>query len=451
MFKPLKLTCILIITSIMIAACGGQSEDSPSTTKRAKLELGLPVTDNLNVIIISFDALRADALGSYGYDRPTSPNIDAFAQESIIFDDFISAAQSTPTSFASAFSGQIPFRVFHNWKVEDTQTISKVFADAGYTTVGFINNLQLDPKRHFDQGWDKFVVYKVAKDSEVLADTQTWIKENRDKKMLLWVHFLVPHSPYVKREGSEHFYKQDYAGKFPETTTGKFTLENQAEVERARNLYDGQVFFADTLFKQLKDTLEENGLMEKSIVFLTADHGEEFMDHGMVQHTSVHREVIRIPGILHHPKNTRGIRSEIPASNVDLLPTFAALANIGFEPVLDGRNLNKPISPDRIRVSQSMTGAHDRQIAVYQGQHKMITICMPGFSEMLYNVEKDPLETTDIILDHPAVATALSDHLALIMGGDPCNQMSAAANGSLPEAGLDEETIEKLKSLGYLQ
>ena len=120
--------------------------------------LELPDAPEMNVIVISFDALRAESLGAYGYQRPTSPNIDRFAEGALVFDNVQNAANSTPTSFASFWTGKLPHRVFRGWRLEDADTLAEAFAEEGYRTAAFLNNAQLVPERNFDQGFDEYRV-----------------------------------------------------------------------------------------------------------------------------------------------------------------------------------------------------------------------------------------------------------------------------------------------------
>lgn len=109
----------------------------------------------VNVIVISFDVLRPDYLGVYGHDAPTSPAIDAFAENALVFDRAYTAAPVTQTSFAAVFSGMLPTRVFHAWDCVAEKTLADYFSAAGYHTAAVVNSVQLTPERHFDKGFDE--------------------------------------------------------------------------------------------------------------------------------------------------------------------------------------------------------------------------------------------------------------------------------------------------------
>ncbi len=154
---------LVVLFSISVIACSDRrTEDNHS------LAVHLPLDPELNVLIVSFDALRADALGLYGYTRPTSPRLDEFAQSALVFERAHTAAPVTPTSFAAAFTGQLPFRVFYGWNLIDTDTIAGVFAAANRRTFALINNTQLVAERNFQQGFQRYDVVHLP-DEDVLA------------------------------------------------------------------------------------------------------------------------------------------------------------------------------------------------------------------------------------------------------------------------------------------
>ena len=441
-----KTLHILLLGSVFMVLLSACSEQRPESN----LAEQLPTDPGLNVLIVSFDALRADSLGLYGYDRPTSPNLDEFAQSALVFDRAHTAAPVTPTSFAAAFTGQLPFRVFHQWKLIATDTIAAVFAKGGLRTFGLINNIQVVAERNFQQGFEQYDVVHLP-DEEVLQQAMQRLEEHAKRRFFGWVHFISPHTPYEHRDMASHFYDPDYQGRFERTTKGEFELENDAELRRVRDLYDGEVFFADDLFAQLMAKLESLGLKDNTLVVVTADHGEEFMDHGQLQHNSQYEELIRIPLIIYHPGGSKGARTDAPYLNVDLLPTLASIAGIEYPDVADGIDLTRAYRQDRAVVSTGMTHRERRQMSINKGEDKLIVSCRPEYLEQLFALDKDPLEKQDQILDDPELAGVLFADLETTTLGDPCMAIAKAVSGEVPETGLTDEQLERLKSLGYIQ
>lgn len=441
---------ILLFSSVLfLTACQDRAEglggyfESPRPSENTKY----------NVLVISFDTLRADALGVYGYKRPTSPNIDAFAAKSLLFERAYSTAQATPTSFASAWTGMLPFRVFRGWKLTDHETLAQVFMDAGYKTAGFTNNQQLLVERGFATGFQNYKLLKPSDDDDddqLLATTIDWLENNHSSKFFAWFHFLSPHAPYSHRQMASEFYDSSYTGRFEKRVPVVFEIENDAELKRARNLYDGEIFYADNIFQTLLDRLEGLGIAEKTIIVLTSDHGEEFMDHGGIQHDSVYDEIIRIPLIIYHPAINKGTRTDLLFSNVDFYQTLPALADLETTKLTDGINLLEAVPVNRAVIATSMTGKK-HQYALLQEQDKYHLDCRPKFAERLFNMATDPNEKNDIALDQPDKVAHLYETLELFTGGDPCKVLHAAIAGKTIESDLLPEQIENLRALGYIQ
>ena len=441
--KILRPFVSVLFLALLLGGCG----EPPSDLDR--LRAALPPAPGANVILISFDALRADALGLHGYPKETSPNLDAFGAESLVFDRAYTVAPVTPTSFAAAFTGFLPTRVFHRWNLTWDDSLAARFTAAGYRTAGFMNNLQLSEERNFHTGFEHYVMYQSTRDETVLEESLAWLEENRDQQIFAWIHFLNPHAPYEVREMASHFYDPNYEGAFERTTWGLFETDDPKEIQRIRNLYDGEVFYIDDLFGRMIEGLEERGLLENSIIVVTSDHGEEFMEHGGFQHDRLTEEHVHIPLILRHP-TAEPLRSPVLVSNVDLFPTLLSLVGESVEGPLDGRDLTTLTQDDERVVGISMTGSQDRWLSLRKAQHKMILTCMPEKTAVLYDLEEDPGETRNYGPERPGVLRDLLGELDVILGGDACEVMQAAVSGADPTRGLSPEIIEGLKALGYL-
>lgn len=443
MLTNIKLQILIILfSSILLFSC----------KETYRLEEALPEAPGANVLVISFDALRADALGLYGYGRATSPNLDAFAREALVFDRAYSTAPVTPTSFAAAFTGLYPFKVFIGWQLVTSKTLAGVMRDAGYHGFALLNNVQLVAERHFDQGFQTFETGP-WKDLELLELAISSIDQaaGLDQPFFGWVHFISPHTPYDFRELSAHLAGPQSEGPFAETTRGKFEVEREEELRRVRDLYDGEVYFADHLFGELLAHLEASGLLDTTIVIVTSDHGEEFMDHGQLQHNALYEEVIRIPLLIRHPGHPVGSRTDAPVLNLDLLPTIASITGVAVPEHLDGIDLREPIEKDRHRIVTAMTNKERFEILSEQGGRKLLQTCTTEFSEELYDLNTDPGETHNLILDEPALANHLDELLRDAIHVEPCDLIKAVAQGRAPEDLLSPEQIEQLKSLGYIQ
>ncbi len=446
------MLAVAIVLGLVVGGCAAEvGEDVLPTplSELQKLQASLPIQPYVNVIVVSFDALRADALGLYGYPRNTSPTLDDFGRESVVFDRAYTVAPVTPTSFASAFTGLLPTRVFHAWDLKYRDTLAHRFAEAGYKTAAFLNNIQLTEERHFNTGFGVYEALNVA-DETVVEKSLAWLQENQGEKVFTWIHFISPHSPYDRREMAADLYDSTYAGKFLDTTGHTFDTDDPREIERIRELYDGEVFYADALFDQLIQGLREAGFLESSVIVVTSDHGEEFKEHGGWQHDRLTEEHVHVPLIIRHPTIREPLRTPVLASNLDFLPTFLSLAGIDHDAQVDGRDLVQITDEPDWLVGVSMTGSRDRWLSMRNGHHKLIQTCLPEPAQRLFDLEADPEERHDLSSELPDVTRELYRDLGNILGGEPCAVMLAAVRGVEPTVGLSPESIEILESLGYL-
>ena len=448
-----RIVFLVAAAAASLAGCRGGAD--------RREEVGLPPGRGLNVLVVSFDALRADALPLYGYPRDTAPAMTAFGRQGIVFDRAYSAGQATPTSFAAAFSGRYPFRSFVGWRFAADATLASAFSAAGYATAFFSANVQLVPERGFGRGFGTYLILPpdrfrdrdhdgVGDDEDVLRVSLAWLEAHRRRQpFLLWIHFLSPHSPYTYRESARAFYDDSYAGPFATTTGHSFAPERPEDLSRVRDLYDGEVHFADGLFRRALAILEDMDLTARTVVVLTADHGEEFMEHGRLQHSSVHEEVTRIPLVIRHPARAEGRRVAAPVSNVDIFPTLAASLGVAAPTGADGVAVHRWAPTDRVVLSTAMTGREERLLAVVRGRHKTILDCGSG-ARRLFDLAEDPGERRDVSREMRQEMKELLGEAARVMGGEPCRSLAAAATRAPAAPALPSETRAGLMALGYL-
>ena len=455
-FPRRRTACILTAMVIWLWVSGCQSErmdagSSPAPELASSLGDVLPVLPEASVIILSFDALRVDAIGVYGYDRPVTPNLDRFAERAIILDRAYSAAPVTPTSFAAAFTAQLPFRVFRGWTLKDAPTMAEAFADAGYTTIGVFNNVQVTSERSFDRGFEHYTFFQSRTDDQVAFDKAIEVlSEHQDEKIFAWIHFNSPHSPYDYRDVSAHLYDPDYRGELERSSTASFHYDDPAEIARLRSLYDGEIFFIDGLFGQLIEFLEDAGILDRSLTVVTTDHGEEFGERGFFQHRHMTEESVRVPLLIRHPERTESVRLDQLYSHVDLWPTLAAATGIGYDGQRDGWNLLAEPSADRAIVTVAMTDPEYRGMSLVQGRRKLILTCVPERHVEVFDLASDPGEVNNLA-EADRSWRPMMDVLKAAAGGDPCRTIEDALAGVEQTEGLSAESIEGLRSLGYIQ
>lgn len=444
--------------SILLASCGwpgGVPEGMVSLAEE------LPPAPEKNVLIISFDAFRYDRMGAYGSDIGLTPNMDEFARDALVFDAAYVAGQATPSSFAAAFTGLNPFKVFRKWSLVETQTLAKVFQSNGYTTGGFFNNQYISEERNFDQGFDAFQVMVNPTDLEPLDSIKGFLDEHGDDRFFAWVHFINPHSSYDYREMAKEFYSPDYSGEYEKQSGARvqsYDIEEMSEedLDRIGELYNGEVHFADHRFGQVIEHVEKLGLKDDTVILMTADHGEAYREHGVLGHHQLYEEVVRVPLILRHPDGGKGGRVEVPVSNIDFLPTLASIAGLDYvAEATDGVDWREPFDPDRPLLFTQMTNDLKYSMAMRRGDLKFLMWCTPkeNFEEELYHLGEDPAEL-DNLIDDPEFAARADEMYQTweeMIDQHPCTAIETALDGGNMLDGLDEEAIEKLRSLGYIQ
>ena len=331
-----------------------------------------------NVILICLDTVRADHLGTYGYARATTPNLDALAARALVFSDASATAGWTKPSVPSFLTGTFPAQhgVYegsaHDEAGEVTDllpqralTLAEVFKERGYRTGAFVHNAQLRAGNGFEQGFDQY-----EQDNwdarEIRWRGLDWIDragtgpsgdedrpaQARPQPFFLYLHFLDAHWPYPAPEewvtrfataaATERFRGKDSKALYSSINDGGYTM-TPADRAALEALYDGAIAYLDAELGRLFAGLELRGLMDDTIVCVLADHGEEFGEHGKVGHGhGLWQDLLHVPWILTLPGRAPA-RNDSPVSLIDLFPTLLAAASLPAPPDLAGVNrLNDP-------------------------------------------------------------------------------------------------------------
>lgn len=442
MARMRSLRGICLVAAMIGTACSDSAE----------LERALPTREGVNFLVVTFDAMRADHLGLYGYERETSPNLDAFAERAVVFESAHNGGQATPTAFASFFTGRYPHRVFRGWRLETDRTLASHLSAAGYRTGAYINNVQVSPKRGFHVGFEVFRLLGGDREGRLVDYARGFLEEPDDRPFFLWIHFISPHAPYKRRDGAEHLYRADYDGPFVDSTGRGVLPRDPQGQERYRNLYDGEIFAVDAVFGDLVQEVEALGLMEDTVIVVSSDHGEELLDRTRFGHASLFEEVWRVPLMIYHPAVSATLRTTVPASNVDLLPTLSAIAGIPPPEDIDGIDLRSPMADQSVKYGVAMTNRRSRAVTVLDGNQKLLMRCRldAGPETLLFDLERDPQEIVDRASEDRETVVRLLRSVRTLMGGEPCDQIARVVTGKSPTEGLDDETVEELRALGYV-
>ncbi len=379
---------------------GDVAKRSRNATKFSTPPTGLD--PNFNVVLITIDTIRADHLGAYGYQRKTTPNIDALASAGTLFLNGWAHAPSTRYSIPALLTGRYPLNVSYlpipgQWPgiQEKNLTIAEVLKAQGFTTGAILNYWYFDKVRKMNQGFDHYDNQNKrlhrsvkgegpSKTSGSSSKEQTdkalqYIDEHGQERFFLWVHYYDPHYDYEEHEGVPSF--------------GSSKID----------AYDHEIAFTDKHIGRLLDNLKSKGLDDKTIVVLTGDHGEGFGEHGIDLHGyHLYAAQTKVPFIIKVPGVAPSV-VEMPAAHVDVLPTLANLAGAASDPAMLGQSLVGVIDGSSDRKAEryvfqqlSFENNNEYRAAASSKCHILYNVS-PNLSWELYRVDQDPMEERDII------------------------------------------------------
>lgn len=416
-------------------------------------------TKRPSFILIVVDALRADHLSCYGYHRETSPSLDSLARSGIRWTRVQAQAPWTLPGCASILSGLTPRS--HRAQEDlsgrypispEMPTAASLFSEEGYATVGIVNGFWVGPELGFDAGFQRFSsVDNGNGKAEESVTKLIWELErlNNDQPYFVLLHLYDVHAPY---DPPAHYHR--YWGVENHTSAVYWDVDQESGVlndpENCQdyiNLYDGEIRWVDDQLGRLFGWLRESGRSERTIVIVTSDHGEEFLDHGWIEHsTSLYQELLNVPLIISGSSISSNTTDSNLAGQIDILPTMLELASIEIPAHIEGLSLfSLSEHPDRILPSGSATpdhwhpeGARNRNwVAVRHGDIKLIWFADED-SSVVYNLADDPRELMPLPSD-----SMLLEEAMFYWATPPAFTSTQALN-------IGENAIEMLKGLGYI-
>jgi len=425
-----------------------------------------------NVLLILLDTVRTDKLGCYGSDLGATPRIDRLAEEGVLFERTYGHAPWTLPSCASILTSMYPpqhgagGRVGGFLKLDNSvRTVTECFRDAGFATGAIVNVDFLTDSFGLTQGFDDVdhVIYpsnvKMRPAIRTTNAAINWIKANRESRFFLMVHYFDPHLAYTppleyrrRYAMPEDRYNANWVfGTRPQIAgyrRGVVQFDN-ASILRAEHLYNGEIAYTDNQVGRLLDELDEMGLAKSTVVVLTADHGEEFLDHGDFEHGhTLYDELVRMPLIFHGGKGIDpGQRISSVVGHVDLAPTICELTGIEISPGFIGKSLipsmtGEVVEDHPIIFEGNFWGEPIR--GWLQGDYKLIQPY--GKDPMLFNIVDDPLEKNDLRDSDPRRVEKMSEDMELAY-----KRIRSQSQGKRSTVELTPEETERLRSLGYIK
>ena len=318
-----------------------------------------------NLIVVNIECLHSGYLGCYGSPLGLTPTMDALADEGVMFKDFTAASSWTLPSVGTLLTGVYPS--VHGATRQDRSflpnrfvTLPELFQSAGITTVAVVTNALLSRASNFDQGFERFisVPYQNARKVNMLLDD--WLTSFSDFRFFAYLHFFEPHDPCNAPGGLRDRY-------VPPALRGRDAKEHKAAVRRLvaamrgrpegnpeedaaylKGRYFGEIRYMDMRLAELLQILEAHRLEGKTVVMVTGDHGEEFMEHGYLGHGShLYHETVQVPLIVWGPREVVGPHRIVEgmADNASLYATAAALMGVSVPRDVPGGGLRPSLFP----------------------------------------------------------------------------------------------------------
>ena len=430
----------------------------------------------LSVLLIVVDSLRADHLGAYGYLRATSPRIDALAGGGVLFTNAFSQAPWTKPSVASLFTStymSVHSVVYSKQEINGEErtdvlnpkflTLPEALKTGGFATAGFGMKIHLQPRFGFDQGFDAYDMHARRAD-KINRRTLDWLRQKDPDKFFIYLHYNDPHYPYLPRPGYARFGATTARVQIDGVTKkafreGRLTLSRE-DVSQLVDLYDGEVLYTDEQIGRLLDAVAKMGY-ENVLTILTADHGEEFLDHGSITHgQSLYNELVHVPLIMggsafsREGSSMRKGRIADTVQLIDVMPTLLAMAGLPEPPGMQGRSLTSYLSGPAEPAGQPVAMFSERRAptdtgfwhTIFDGRWKLIHDPTAGRT-MLFDIAADPGETVSLEESNPDVAAGLTRLLAAWAEANRKLHDSIRPEDTAP---LDPETEQRLRSLGYV-
>jgi arylsulfatase A-like enzyme len=417
----------------------------------------------INVIMIVLDAARPDHFGCYGYHRQTTPYIDEFAKESVIFRNAFSVAPYTLASTTSLFTSLYPCThkvvSFHQMIPQKLITLADVFARHDYATYGSGFILKWTHKGFKETFKLSFSSEKDFKDSLDSFMKKSFSDKKNNFPSFIYMHLDPPHSDYNPPEKFDKWSDTKVRAKYAELiksrslfriSKGEQSLSNE-ELQFIIDKYDGNLLWADWLVHQILEYIKEFRIYDNSLIIVASDHGEAFYEHSKLMHNStVYNEMIKIPIIMHFPSYIKLKKRHIDAfvENIDIMPTILDFLQIKQDNLkLQGKSLLPLIFGDSDKIKTYLfaraVAKNDRIFCLYDSRYKFIQMFD---QEEFYCHQSDPQEKVNLALNNP-ILCGYYRSLAFFYR----KQLTEAHTAKAAKTKLDEETIAKLRSLGYLQ
>lgn len=467
---------------LTVALCAAVGQLGSADAGAAPTRGRRPRAEQPNVVLIVVDTLRADHVGVYGHREGTTPRLDAFARDAVVFQSAFAQASWTRPSFASILTGRYPSSHRTIYKPDslpdEVTTLAEALSGQGYVTAGFVTNFNVAPYFNFGQGFDEYHYLEPelvlwANDTEsrltlysivrlvserflsnrlkvdnyyrdaafVTRELLGWLDRRPRGPFFLFAGYMDPHDPY-------------FAHPYDGTAIARVATPNPPASRAAEigALYDGEIRFWDRSFGALIAGLKRRGLYENTLIVVTSDHGEELADHGGFWHgTTLYDEQVRVPLIARFPGGEQsGTTVTDWVRHVDIAPTILQFASAEVPAGMQGGRLfeqgRRPVFAEEDHEGNRLTSI---RIPGENGSDLKLIMAnennprgLPATE--LFDVTRDPRERTNLASRRP------DDVAATFVALRSAARMAATGAARAQSHELDETAIEHLRTLGYV-
>jgi len=416
--RPRAAAALLIGAALALSGCGGKTPPSP------------------NLILISIDTLRSDHLGCYGYPRPTSPMIDSLASTGAVFEHATAQSPWTLPSHVTLLSSTFPFThgsVEENCRIApDLPLLAEVLKANGYRCGAAVSAFFVGRFFGFDRGFDDFEDFDIGKHEQrvpgrkVLGDSVTdwglaWIGRSSEP-FFLFLHYFDAHVNYVVPEPYRSLFEDEYSGpeiRYQSYPHYKSHPLGPAEERHVINQYDAAIAYVDANIGRLVRTLKARGLADRTLIVITADHGEEFFERGSWGHgATLHRELLEVPLILVDPRRPGdGMRIPDPVRLLDVAPTVLDALGLGALEGAQGQSLwplvtGTPLDFDPLLFAETSIEKLN-MVSLTQGPLKLISN-FKNESQQVYDLDQDPEERSDLAASDTSLTRRLLEETVTV-------------------------------------
>ena len=485
-------TATVASTTTAIAIMTAWAATPPASGASDVVERPAPAPDAPDLFVVLLDTLRADHLGAYGYERETSPRIDALAREGQVFERAYSSSNWTRPALASLHTSTLPVRHqvidVDRGVPPELDLLTEKLQQAGYTTLIASVGANFEPSDGYDRGVDAFYTARTRaalarttifngfllpnfpflrplflprheerdpRDPDLMTARALELVDGADpeRPLFLFLHYLGPHDPYAppppydERFGDEGFVAS--AAHPPRDLWAGPDALSPRDLQRMIDQYDEEIWWHDEWVGRLFDGLRERGRLDDAVFLITSDHGEGFGEHGMWAHNvGMFEEVTQVPLVVWSSAPwSAPRRHEVAVNLIDVAPTLTELAGAGHPPSFDGESLVPWLSGESDAVERTVflqnplngeRGLRSEDWAWFEEDNAMRR------RDWLYRAA-DRTQELDLSGQESDVAATLAGRAREREADD------AARRGEAPTIALDDARREQLRALGYLE